>query len=86
MVFVIQHTQAHQQAASQRKLDEILQALPGADNVLLAIEQASDGALRAAADAHTAPGAKALDADSSPARPRTGERAADDISREQRSP
>jgi hypothetical protein len=54
--------------------------------VLLAIEQASDGALRAAADAHTAPGAKALDADWSPARPRTGERAADDISREQRSP
>jgi low affinity Fe/Cu permease len=37
MVFVIQHTQARQQAATQRKLDEILQALPGADNALMAL-------------------------------------------------
>jgi hypothetical protein len=34
MVFVIQHTQAREQAATQRKLDEILQALPGADHSL----------------------------------------------------
>jgi len=34
MVFVIQHTQSRQQAATQRKLDEILQALPAADNAL----------------------------------------------------
>src|ERR1017187_991245 len=29
MVFVIQHTRARRQAATQRKLDEILQAMPG---------------------------------------------------------
>jgi low affinity Fe/Cu permease len=52
MVFVIQHTQARQQAATQRKLDEILQALPGADNALLSLEHASDGELRASGDLH----------------------------------
>lgn len=52
MVFVIQHTQARQQAATQRKLDEILQALPGADNALLTLEHASDDELRAAGDTH----------------------------------
>jgi low affinity Fe/Cu permease len=52
MVFVIQHTQARQQAATQRKLDEILQALPGADNALLSLEHASDGELRASGHAH----------------------------------
>jgi low affinity Fe/Cu permease len=52
MVFVIQHTQARQQAATQRKLDEILQALPGADNALLALEHASDDELRATGDLH----------------------------------
>ncbi len=52
MVFVIQHTQARQQAATQRKLDEILHALPGADNTLLTLEHASDDELRAAGDTH----------------------------------
>ena len=52
MVFVIQHTQARQQAATQRKLDEILQAMPGADNSLLTLEHASDDELRAAGDLH----------------------------------
>jgi low affinity Fe/Cu permease len=52
MVFVIQHTQAREQAATQRKLDEILQALPGADNALLMLEHASDDQLRAASDSH----------------------------------
>jgi low affinity Fe/Cu permease len=52
MVFVIQHTQAREQAATQRKLDEILQALPGADNALLMLEHASDDELRAARDSH----------------------------------
>jgi low affinity Fe/Cu permease len=47
MVFVIQHTQARHQAATQRKLDEILRALPEADNSLLALEHASDEELRA---------------------------------------
>ena len=47
MVFVIQHTQARHQAATQRKLDEILRTLPEADNSLLALEHASDDELRA---------------------------------------
>jgi low affinity Fe/Cu permease len=51
MVFVIQHTQARQQAATQRKLDEVLQALPGAENALLALEHASDE-LRAHSESH----------------------------------
>jgi low affinity Fe/Cu permease len=52
MVFVIQHTQARQQAATQRKLDEILQAMPGADNSLLTLEHASDDELRATGESH----------------------------------
>jgi low affinity Fe/Cu permease len=52
MVFVIQHTQAREQAATQRKLDEILQALPGADNSLLTLEHASEDELRATHDSH----------------------------------
>jgi low affinity Fe/Cu permease len=54
MVFVIHHTQARQQAATQRKLDEILHALPGADDALLSLEHASDDELRATADSHQA--------------------------------
>ena len=52
MVFVIQNTQAREQAATQRKLDEILQALPGADNALLTLEHASHDELLAASDSH----------------------------------
>jgi hypothetical protein len=33
MVFVIQHTQAREWAATQRELDEIVQALHGADAI-----------------------------------------------------
>jgi low affinity Fe/Cu permease len=47
MVFVIQHTQARHQAATQRKLDEILRVLPDANNAPLALEHASDEELRA---------------------------------------
>jgi low affinity Fe/Cu permease len=67
MVFVIQHTQARQQAATQRKLDEILQALPGADNSLLALEHASDDELRAAGQSHREIRQAALDEQSGPA-------------------
>jgi low affinity Fe/Cu permease len=67
MVFVIQHTQARQQAATQRKLDEILQALPGADNALLALEHASDDELRAAGQSHREIRRVALDEQSGPA-------------------
>jgi low affinity Fe/Cu permease len=52
MVFVIQHTQARAQAATQRKLDEILLASPGADNTLITLEEAPDNKLRAATAAH----------------------------------
>ena len=41
MVFVIQHTQARQQAATQRKLDEMVRALPTANNRLIAVEEAA---------------------------------------------
>jgi low affinity Fe/Cu permease len=62
MVFIIQHTQARQEAATQRKLDEILQALPGADNALLMLEHASADELRATGEAHHQLRQAALDA------------------------
>ena len=52
MVFVIQHTQARHQRATQRKLDEILLAVPGTDNSLLTIEHASDEELHATGHQH----------------------------------
>jgi len=52
MVFVIQHTQARAEEATQRKLDEILRVTPGADNSLITLEEAPDNELRAATDAH----------------------------------
>jgi low affinity Fe/Cu permease len=54
MVFTIAHTQARQQAASQRKLDELLRAAPHADDRLIAVEQASDAELSALADLNLA--------------------------------
>jgi low affinity Fe/Cu permease len=61
MVFVIQHTQARQQAATQRKLDELLRALPEADNALLTLEHASDHELRATRMRHSEIRRTALD-------------------------
>ena len=53
MVFVIQHTQARQQAATQRKLDEVVRAVPTANNRLIAVEEAaSDGELEKLADSN----------------------------------
>jgi len=66
MVFVIQHTQARQQRATQRKLDEILRALPGTDNSLLTLEHASDDELRAAGHQHREIRQAALDNRSGP--------------------
>lgn len=54
MVFAIQHTQARQQSATQRKLDEILRALPAADRALIAAEEAPDEELEARADLNLA--------------------------------
>jgi low affinity Fe/Cu permease len=53
MVFALQHTQARQQAAVQRKLDEILQSLPGADQRLVQVESAPEHELQDLADRHT---------------------------------
>ena len=61
MVFVIQHTQARQQLATQRKLDELLRALPHADNGLIALEAGGDDHLAAAHDSHRQLRAEALD-------------------------
>jgi low affinity Fe/Cu permease len=52
MVFVIQHTQAREQEATQRKLDEILAALPEADNSVISLEHAPDDQLREAGRKH----------------------------------
>lgn len=69
MVFVIQNTQAREQAATQRKLDEILQALPGADNTLLTLEHASHDELRATRDSHREIRQAALDEQSDASNP-----------------
>jgi low affinity Fe/Cu permease len=61
MVFVIQHTQSREQAATQRKLDEILYALPDANDAIVSLEHASDHELRATGDAHRAIREAALD-------------------------
>ena len=42
MVFAIQHTQGREQAATQRKLDELIRALPGADESLMMLEEAPE--------------------------------------------
>ncbi len=40
MVLAIQHTQSREQAATQRKLDELLRALPQASNQFMMLEEA----------------------------------------------
>jgi hypothetical protein len=42
----------HTQQRQERKLDEILQALPGTDNSLLTLEDASDAELHATGHQH----------------------------------
>jgi low affinity Fe/Cu permease len=46
MVFVIQHTQSREQAATQRKLDELLRALPEAQSELMMLEEASEETMK----------------------------------------
>ena len=45
MVFAIQHTQHREQMVTQRKLDELLRALPAADDRVIAAEAATDAEL-----------------------------------------
>jgi low affinity Fe/Cu permease len=52
MVFVIQHTQKREQAATQLKLDELIRALPGADDHLVKVEAADDAELAEIGQAH----------------------------------
>lgn len=52
MVFVLQHTQAREQSVTQRKLDELLRALPRADKSIVRLEEAPDRDLARAAGRH----------------------------------
>ncbi len=54
LVFVIQHTQAREQLVVQRKLDEILRALPRADNTVIGLEDATDEELATVHEEHRA--------------------------------
>jgi low affinity Fe/Cu permease len=54
MVFVIQHTQQRQTAATQRKLDELLRSSEPADSSLIAVEEASDADLEELTRQHVA--------------------------------
>jgi len=54
MVFVIQHTQQRQTAATQRKLDELLRSSRHADSTLIAVEEASDADLEELTRQHVA--------------------------------
>ncbi len=50
MLFSMQHLQSRDQQATQRKLDEILRALPNTDHRLIAVEDRSDEELGALAE------------------------------------
>ncbi len=52
MVFVIQHTQSREQAATQRKLDELLRALPEARTELIMLEEASEETMKIVEEGH----------------------------------
>jgi low affinity Fe/Cu permease len=66
MVFIIQHTQARHQRATQRKLDEILLALPGTDNALVTLEHASDDEQHSVGHLHRSIRQAALDGEATP--------------------
>jgi low affinity Fe/Cu permease len=59
MVFVVQHTQDHDQKVTHRKLDALIAALPDAEADLLHLETASDARIDALDAAHRARGQKA---------------------------
>jgi low affinity Fe/Cu permease len=52
MVFVIQHTQSRDQRITHRKLDELLNADPRADQRMVALERATDDAIDDASRRH----------------------------------
>lgn len=59
MVFALQHSQAVQQIAVQRKLDEILRVLPGANEKLVHFETESLETFDAVDELHSEIGARA---------------------------
>ena len=59
MVFVIQHTNARQTAATQRKLDELIRTSAHADDSVIAIEDAPDEQLQALTELNLADRAEA---------------------------
>ena len=65
MVFVIQHTQSRQQLALQMKLDELLRALPQADDHFVHIEVGSDDELQELENRTTAHHAAVREVDAS---------------------
>jgi low affinity Fe/Cu permease len=71
MVFVIQHTQAREQVTTQRKLDEILNALPHADKTLIALEDATDTELASARATHRSLREEAIERPDPPSSPVT---------------
>jgi len=52
MVLVIQHTQSRQQEVTQRKLDELLNAVPNTDEGIISLEAGSDDDLRRVRGVH----------------------------------
>jgi low affinity Fe/Cu permease len=52
LVFGLQHTQTREQVTLQRKLDEVLHALPGADDRLIKLESAAGDDIAAASERH----------------------------------
>jgi low affinity Fe/Cu permease len=50
MLVIIQHTQGREQTATQRKLDELLRALPQAESTLMMLEEESDETIQAVED------------------------------------
>jgi low affinity Fe/Cu permease len=61
LVFVIQHTQAREQVVTRGKHEEILRALPQADNTLVGLEEATDDELAVVHSDHRELRAVALD-------------------------
>lgn len=53
LLFALHHTQHRDQIALQRKVDELIQATPGADNRLLHLESASDDTLNEMDERHS---------------------------------
>jgi low affinity Fe/Cu permease len=62
MVFVIQHTQGREQAATQRKLDELLRVIPGAADSLMMLEEAPQQVLLEVEDEQRGTRSKSVEA------------------------